>query len=294
MAGRTVLITGATSGLGLAASEALARKGAAIILGARDPQRGENARRRVAAAAGEPEVHLVLADLSSQEAVRALTGEVLARFERLDVLINNAGIDVGRREVTADGLELTFAVNYLAPFALTNRLLPLLKASSPARVLNVASSGYRGGRIDLDDLQSERRFSGQRAYNNSKLALVLFTYELARRLAGSGVTANAVDPGFVRGTGIGTTLPFGYRLIGTLMWPFMATVEKGADTPVWAASDSSLRETTGRYFKRRREISTGSQTHDRDLAKRLWEASQQLVGEGAVREEPIRPTDQPT
>jgi NAD(P)-dependent dehydrogenase (short-subunit alcohol dehydrogenase family) len=276
-AGRTVLVTGATSGLGLATAQALAGMGARVILGAHSAQRGEDARRRVAAATGNDDVHLVVADLSSQAAVIRMAEEIEGRFDRLDVLINNAGVDVGERRTTVDGLELTFAVNYMAPFLLTNSLLGMLQAAAPARTLNVASSGYKGGRIELDDLQGEGRFSGQRAYNNSKLALVLFTYELARRAADTGVTGNAVDPGFVRGTNIGRTLPFGYQLIGVLMWPFMANVEKGADTAVWAATDPALASTTGTYFKRRKQVATEAVTHDVELAARLWEASERLV-----------------
>jgi NAD(P)-dependent dehydrogenase (short-subunit alcohol dehydrogenase family) len=277
MADKTVLVTGATSGLGIATAQALAAMGATVIIGAHTLERGEDVRRRVAAASGSEHVHVVAADLSSQAAVRSMASEVIDRFDRLDVLINNAGVDVGKRTVTVDGVELSFAVNYLAPFLLTDQLLGLLRASTPARVLNVVSSGYKGGKIEFDDLQSERRFSGQRAYNNSKLALVIFTYELARRLADSGVTVNAVDPGFVRGTRIGLTLPAGYKALGTLMWPFMATVDKGIETAVWAASDPSLTTTTGRYFKRRRQISTSSATSDEQLAQRLWDASEQLV-----------------
>jgi NAD(P)-dependent dehydrogenase (short-subunit alcohol dehydrogenase family) len=277
MAGKTVLVTGATSGLGLASAEALAGEGARVVIGARAASRGEAARRRVASASANEDIHVMVADLSSRTAMIEMVDQFQARFDRLDVLINNAGVDVGRREVTVDGLELTFAVNYLAPFVLTTRLLDLLRASAPARVLNVVSSGHKGGRINFDDLQSEQRFNGQRAYNNSKLALVAFTYELARRLAGSGVTVNAVDPGFVRGTGIGRTLPLGYQIIGVLLWPFMAGVQKGAQTTVWAATDPSLRETTGAYFKRCKELTTGSPTHDADLAKRLWEETERIA-----------------
>jgi NAD(P)-dependent dehydrogenase (short-subunit alcohol dehydrogenase family) len=278
LTGRTVLITGATSGLGLEAAKQLAARGATVIVGGRRTEHAEAARRQVSEAAGGGEVHTALAELSSPSQVRTLAEEIKGRFSRLDVLINNAGVDVGRREVTVDGFELTFAVNYLAPFVLTSELVELLRASAPARILNVASSGYKGGTIDFDDLQSERRFSGQKAYNNSKLALVLFTYELARRLAGTGVTVNAVDPGFVRGTGIGRTLPFGYQLLGVLMWPFMASVQSGADTVVWAASEPSLDAATGQYFKRRHRVSTEAKSHDRAVAQRLWEASERLVG----------------
>ena len=275
----TVLITGATSGLGLEVAKQLAAKGATVILGGRSAERAEAARQQVAdVAGGGAEVHTALADLASLSEVRRLAAELNDRFSRLDVLINNAGLDVGERETTVDGFELTFAVNYLAPFLLTGELVELLRAGAPARVLNVASSGYKGGTINFDDLQSERRFSGQKAYNNSKLALVLFTYELARRLAGTGVTVNAVDPGFTRGTGIGRTLPFGYQVVGVLMWPFMASVQKGADTVVWAASEPSLGEATEQYFKRRRPVSTEAKTRDDELARRLWEVSERLVG----------------
>jgi NAD(P)-dependent dehydrogenase (short-subunit alcohol dehydrogenase family) len=279
----TILVTGATSGIGLETATALAATGATVVLAAHDRQGGERSRRQIATATGNENVRVVAGDLSSQTAVRQLVKEIQDSFGSLDVLINNAGVDVGKRQTTVDGLELTFAVNYMAPFLLTTGLMELLKANAPARVLNVVSSGYKGGRIDFDDLQAERRFSGQRAYNNSKLALVMFTYELARRLAGSGVTANAVDPGFVRGTGIGRTLPFGYQLIGVLMQPLMASVKKGADTIVWAATDPLLSETTGRYFKRRKELTTGSPTHDADLARRLWETSERLAHSEAAQ-----------
>lgn len=252
-------------------------KGARVILGARNAEGGERAIRRVTESTGNSDAQLVAGDLSSAAGARHMVAEIKARFDRLDVLINNAGIDVGRRQITQDRLELTFAVNYMAPFLITNGLLGLLRASAPARVLNVASSGYKGAKLDFEDLQSERRFSGQRAYNNSKLALVLFTYELARRLERTEVTVNAVDPGFVRGTGIGATLPLGYRLMGTLMWPFMASVKKGADTIVWAASEPSLTGVTGRYFKRRKQVSTDPPTDDQTLAQRLWETTEALA-----------------
>lgn len=283
MAGRTVLVTGATSGLGLGTAAAIAGKGATVILGARSIDRGEQARSRVIATTGNEHVHVVVADLSSQAALLQMVAEVERRFGRLDVLINNAGVDVGKRQVTVDGLELTFAVNYMAPFLITTRLLGLLKKNAPARVLNVVSGGYRGGKIAFDDLQGERRFSGQLAYNNSKLALVVLTYELARRLTGTGVTVNAVDPGFVRGTKIGRTLPWGYQLLGFVMWPFMANVQNGAKTIVWAAADPSLSDTTGRYFKHAKELVTGSPTHDASLAKRLWETSERLISPGGQK-----------
>ena len=279
MAGRNVLITGATSGIGEATARALAERGATLIMVGRDEQRGKAAQRRIEAVAGSEQVQLLLADLASQREVRRLAREVTGRFDQLHVLVNNAGVDVGKRVVTPDGLELTFAVNYLAPFLLTNLLLDLLKASAPSRVLNVVSGAHRGGTIDFDDLQSERRF-GQRAYNNSKLALVLFTYELANRLQGTGVTANCVDPGFVK-TGLGATMPLGYRIVGALMWPFMSSPEKGAETAVWAAASPDLSQVTGSYLKGKRRIETDSKTHDQAVAARLWKVSETLVASTA-------------
>jgi NAD(P)-dependent dehydrogenase (short-subunit alcohol dehydrogenase family) len=185
---RIVFVTGATSGIGKEAARQLAAGGSTVIIGARDRESGERAREGIAAATGS-ELELVVGDLAAMDGVHRVADELQRRFGRLNVLINNAGVDVGRRHTTEDGFELTFAVNYLAPFVLTTSLLDLLRASAPARVLNMASSGHRGGRLDFDDLQRERGFSGQGAYNDSKLALVLFTYELAR---GSGVAGGLI------------------------------------------------------------------------------------------------------
>jgi NAD(P)-dependent dehydrogenase (short-subunit alcohol dehydrogenase family) len=275
MSGKIALVTGATSGIGESTARGLVAMGATVIVVGRSEERAQAAGERIQGSGGAGKVHLLVADLASQRDVRALAGDIVSRFDRLDVLVNNAGIDVGTRSTTPEGLELTLAVNYLAPFLLTTLLLDVLKASAPSRVLNVASAAHRAGRIDFDDLQSERRF-GQRAYNNSKLAVVVFTYELARRLQGTGVTANCVDPGFVR-TGLGSTMPLGYRMVGTLMWPFMARPEKGARTSVWAASGPDLAEVTGAYFKAERPVETAPQTHDRETAERLWQVSEALV-----------------
>ncbi len=275
MRGKVAVVTGATSGIGEATARGLAALGATVVVVGRTEERGRATVERIRAGSEAPEPHLLLADLSRQADVRALARQLADGFDRLDVLINNAGVDVGKRSVTPDGLELTFAVNYLAPFLLTNLLTDVLEASAPARIVNVASSAYRGGKIDFDDLQSERRF-GQRAYNNSKLALVLFTNELARRIAGTGVTANCVDPGFVR-TGLGSTMAPGYRLAGALMWPFMTTPERGARTSVFAASSPDLTDVTGAYLKRQRRVDTGAKTQDRATAQRLWQVSEDLV-----------------
>jgi len=276
MTGRRVFITGCTSGIGKATALQLAAMGADIVVGARDSVSGEKTRREIDGA-GPGAADVVVGDLSSTDQVRKVASEVQDRFDRLDVLVNNAGVDVGKRLTTEDGLELTFAVNYLAPFLLTTSLLDLLRRSAPSRVLNMVSSGHKGGHIEFDDLQHERKFSGQRAYNDSKLALVLFTYELSRRVQGSGVTVNGVDPGFVRGTNIGTTLPAAYKAIGVLLMPFMTTPEKAAGGVAWAASAPELAGVTGAYLKGRKQVSSSKDSQDPDLARRLWEASEALV-----------------
>jgi NAD(P)-dependent dehydrogenase (short-subunit alcohol dehydrogenase family) len=276
MRDRVVFVTGATSGIGRNTAEQLAAMGATVVIGARDSESGEQARRDIAATSGSP-VELVVGDLSSTDAVRSVAAEVQRRLDRLDVLINNAGVDVGQRRTTADGFELTFAVNYLAPFLLTTSLLDLLGASAPSRVLTMVSSGHKGGHLEFDDLQHEHKFSGQRAYNDSKLALVLFTYELARRVQGSRVTANCVDPGFVRGTNIGQTLPAGYKAVGTLLMPFMITPSKAAASVAWAASAAELEDVSGAYLKRGKQISSSKDSRDPELGRRLWETTEALV-----------------
>ncbi len=273
---RVALVTGATSGIGKATARLLVASGAQVILGGRDPARADAVRAEIAGDRAD-RVHLALADLSSMAQVRALAQDVMSRFHRLDVLINNAGIDTGQQCRTAEGFELSFAVNYLAPFLLTTSLLDLLRASAPSRVINIASGGHRDGRIDFDDLQSERHFSGQRAYNNSKLALVLLTYELARRAEADHVTANCVDPGFVRGTNIGQDMAAGYRFLGALMGPVMASPTKAGEQIVWAATEPTLENVSGAYFKHRKRAQSSADSRDVQVALRLWQATEQLL-----------------
>jgi NAD(P)-dependent dehydrogenase (short-subunit alcohol dehydrogenase family) len=276
MGGRVVFVTGATSGIGQETARQLAAMGATVVVGARDSETGERARAQIASTGNEP-VEVIAGDLSVRDDVRRVATEFRHRFDRLDVLINNAGVDVGNRVTTDDGFELTFAVNYLAPFLLTTSLLDTLRASAPARVLSMVSSGHRGGHLEFDDLQHERTFSGQRAYNDSKLALVLFTYELARRLDGSAVTANCVDPGFVRGTSIGQTLPLAYKAAGVLLMPFMIAPAKAAAGVAWAASAPDLAGVNGVYLKRGKQATSSKDSRDPDLARRLWVATEALV-----------------
>lgn len=276
MRGKVCLITGATSGIGQATAHALAQQGATVLLVARDPARGEATRAAIQAASGNDAVAVLLADLSSQASIRSLAAEVVARYPRLDVLVNNAGGLNGARTLTVDGLELTFAVNHLAYFLLTNLLLDTLKASAPSRIVNVTSEAQSNGRIHFDDLQGERGYSSMRAYSQSKLANILFTYELARRLAGTGVTANCVHPGVVR-TGYGATGPAWMRGVIVAARPFMRTPEKGAETVVYLASAPEVEGVTGKYFADKRERRSSAVSYDPAVAARLWQVSEQLT-----------------
>jgi NAD(P)-dependent dehydrogenase (short-subunit alcohol dehydrogenase family) len=224
------------------------------------------------------EVDVFTADVSSQREVQRLGEQVLAAYPRLDVLVNNVGGYWATRHATEDGLERTFAVNHLAPFLLTHLLLDRLRSSAPARVVTVSSGAQAMGRIDFDDLQGERSYSGQRAYNQSKLANVLFTYELARRLEGSGVTANVLHPGVVR-TAFGQEDSRGWmRLMLPVVRPFMKTPERGAETSVYLASSPEVEGVSGRYFANSKPKTSSRASYDTAAARRLWEVSAGLVG----------------
>ncbi|MGV9805798.1 SDR family NAD(P)-dependent oxidoreductase [Micromonospora chersina] len=277
MAGRTVLITGGTGGIGRATAEGLARLGARVAITGRDLARAQAVAAQIAAAAGNPAVDAYAGDLSSQAAVRRLAGEVLAAYPRLDVLVNNVGGYWAHRHVTADGLERTFALNHLAPFLLTNLLLDRLIASAPARVVTVSSGAQAMGRIDFDDLQGQRRYSGQRAYNQSKLANVMFTYELARRLAGVGVTATVLHPGVVRTAFGAEDQSAFFSLMSTVVRPFMKTPAQGAETPIHLASSPEVEGVTGQYFANRRPRRSSRTSYDTAAAARLWQVSAELT-----------------
>ena len=276
MAGRTVLVTGATSGIGRATALALATMGAYVAITGRDRVRTESAAREISAAAGR-NVEVFVADLSSQAQVRRLASEVLERLPRIHVLVNNVGGYWSRRHITADGLEHTFAVNHLAPFLLTNLLLDRLEQSAPARVVTVASNAHAQGRIDFDDLQGALFFSGGRAYSQSKLANVLFSYQLAERLRECGVTANALHPGMVR-TSFGAEDPARIqRLLVPLLRPVMKSPARGAATSIHLASALELAQVSGLYFANRRPTKSSTRSYDQAVAARLWEASADLV-----------------
>lgn len=280
MQNKVVLITGGSSGIGRETALGLARLGAHVVLVGRDAARSAAAQREIQARSGNPAVDVLLADLAAQAEVRRLAAEVLARYPRIDVLINNAGGLYARRQLTVDGFEMTFALNHLAYFLLTNLLLDRLRASAPARIINVASQAH-SGTLDFSDLQNARRYSGFRAYQLSKLANLLFTYELARRLAGSGVTVNAAHPGPVAsgfGRNNGALWRLGFRLIG----PLMRSPAQGAATSIYLASAPELAGVSGKYFADCREARSSRDSHDPAAALRLWEASERLGGLASI------------
>jgi NAD(P)-dependent dehydrogenase (short-subunit alcohol dehydrogenase family) len=277
MAGRTVLVTGGTAGIGKATAMGLARLGAHVAITGRDRDRAEDAARELRASGGE-RVDIFVGDLSVQLQVRRLAGEVLQRLPRLDVLVNNVGGYWNSRHRTADGRERTFALNHLAPFLLTNLLLDRLTRSAPARVVTVSSHAHAMGRIDFDDLEGERSYSGARAYNQSKLANVLFAYELARRLNGTAVTANALHPGVVS-TAFGAEDPSRVgRLFVPFLRPFMKTPTRGAATSIHVAANPDLEQVTGRYFVNGNPKRSAQPSYDETTAARLWQVSADLVG----------------
>jgi retinol dehydrogenase 14 len=278
ISGKTVLITGATSGIGLEASAKLAGMGAELVLVGRDRARGEAAVAAVKRRSGSRAVALMRCDFASLTQIRALAAELVATRPKLHVLVNNAGLVSARREVTEDGIERTFAVNHLGPFLLTNLLLDLLRRSAPARVVTVASAAHRQGDMPYDDLQFENGGYGtMRAYARSKLANVLFTAELARRLAGTGVTANCLHPGAVA-TNIWSHAPRYAQPLLAVAKLFMISAEKGADTIVYLAASPEVEGLTGGYYERNRKVLPSRLAQDEAIAKTLWERSAAIVG----------------
>jgi len=278
MTGKYVLITGGTGGIGKAAAIGLAKLGARVGITGRDRARAERAAAEIAREAGNPAVDVFVADMSSQSEVRRLAADVLSAYPRLDVLLNNVGGFWAHRHATADGLERTFALNHLAPFLLTSLLLERLIASAPARIVTVSSGAQAMGKIDFDDLMGERTYSGQRAYNQSKLANVMFTYELARRLEGTGVSATALHPGITNTAFSAEDPARAFAPIVALMRPFMRSPERGADTAVYLASSPEVEGVTGRYFADRKVKASHKSSYDSATTARLWRVSAELVG----------------
>ena len=277
MHGKTVLITGGTGGIGRAAAIGLASMGARVGVTGRDRARAERAAGEIRRESGSTAVDVFVADMSSQAEVRRLAAEVLAVYPRIDVLLNNVGGFWANRHVTADGPEHTFALNHLAPFLLTSLLRERLIASAPARVVTVSSGAQAMGKIDFDDLMGERKYSGQRAYSQSKLANVMFTYELARRLEGTGVTATVLHPGVTRTAFGAEDSAHAMAPIIAALRPFMRSPERGADTAVYLSSSSEAEGVTGRYFANRKAKKSHKSSYDTATTARLWQVSADLV-----------------
>ena len=274
------VVTGISAGIGKAVAVALAQRGVQLVGVVRDPERGRAAVKEIRDRAPAAKVELLVADLSAMDEVRRLAERLRSRYDRLDVVLHNAGVALYRRETTVDGYERMFATNHLAPYLLTRLLIDRLEAAGtkPARVISVSSEAHRQvRRIPWDDLQSEQSYSAIRAYNLSKLANVLFVRALAERLDPEAVVANAVSPGFVRTElNRGATLPF--RIFFTLVRPLQRSPETGADTPVWAATSPEAAAVTGNYFEKRQPAKTNPLASDRDAAERMWAASAELCG----------------
>lgn len=264
---RTILITGATDGIGKASAVELAQRGHHILVHGRDATRGQRVVQEIQRATGNMWVELVLGDFSSLDAVRKLAAEILDSYARLDILINNAGVFQSQRALTRDGFEMTFAVNYLAPFLLTNLILDRITASAPARIIHVSSGTHRSGKIEWDNLRGEKHYDAYEAYACSKLANVLFAYALADRLQGTRVTSNALHPGVIR-----------TKLLGAGWGGGGSELARGAETIVFTATAPELENVTGRYFDNKRETVSSDRSHDKQLQLDLWNASARWVG----------------
>lgn len=281
MKGKIILVTGATNGIGLEASRALAKMGARVVLVGRNPQKTAQVLDDLKKDTNNPDLDMLVGDLSLVAETRRLADEFKARYDRLDVLLNNAGAIFTSRQVTAEGFEMTFALNHLSYFVMTNALLDLLRDSAPARVINVSSSAHRMvGRLDFDNLQGEKGYGPQSAfsiYSASKLMNIMFTYELARRLEGTGITANALHPGVVR-TGFGHN---NSRMMSAFMRIFQGvggiSAKQGADNSVYLASSPEVANVTGKYFEKRKAVASSPASMDKAGWERLWQVSEEAT-----------------
>jgi NAD(P)-dependent dehydrogenase (short-subunit alcohol dehydrogenase family) len=286
------MVTGGTDGIGKAPAVGLARMSATVIITGRNAQKADRVVEEIRATTGYPNVSALIADFAALDQVRKLAETVRARYDRLDVLVNNAGLVTRTRQESQDGYELMFAVNHLAPFLLTTLLLDLLKAGAPARVVNVSSFGYKRGAIHFDDLQFEQHFDHRQAYYQTRLGSVLFTLALARRLEGTGVTANVLHPGIVK-----TNLSHNY--MGNPVFRFFEQLiaispEQGAQTSLYLAAAPEVEHVTGSYFEKQQRKPLSETASDRELQERLWQVSAALVGLGAAQASAARPhTQQP-
>ena len=269
MTGKVCLITGANSGIGYETSKALAKMGARVVMACRNEAKAKQAQQEIIIESGNPDVDLLIADMSSLDSVRSLADTVKNKYSRLDVLINNAGIMNSVKEMSVDGYEMQYAVHQLGPFLLTHLLLDLLKASAPSRVINLSSKLHSMAKIEFDNLQAEKKFGAFKTYSMSKLAHLMFSYSLAQRLEGSGVTVNAVHPGVI-GSNLGST--------PGLVKIFMKSPKRGAETSVFLASSPSMAKVTGKYFIDCKPARSSKRSYDQDVADRLWELALEQTG----------------
>jgi len=278
MNGKVCMVTGATAGIGKVTALELARKGAVVVIGCRNQEKGVQITAEIREISGNPKVDYLVADLSSQVQIRRMVSEFKEKYERLDVLVNNAGAAFLKRQLTPDGIEKTFALNHLSYFLITNLLLDMLIASAPSRIVNVSSGSHLGKRLDFDDLQLQKRYNPMKAYARTKLANILFTYELDRRLKGTGVTVNAVNPGRVA-TNI-------WKNVGPIVGPLAAwlvtrnaqTPEEGAQGVIYLASSPEVEGLSAKYFRKIVEMESDPVTYDLDIARNLWEISERMTG----------------
>lgn len=275
--GKTALITGASSGIGKVTARELARLGAEVIMVCRNQKKAEAAQREIIEKTGNAAVSLILADLALMEDVRQAANQINAQWPKLDILINNAGMMPGRRRLTTEGLEVSWATNYLSAFLLTNLLTDKLLAAENARVINVSSEAHRLGHLNFQDLHSPKRYSAVTAYADSKLANILFTYELARRLELTNITVNCLHPGVVA-TNFAREDAGSYKYLFLLGRPFMTSPEKGARTTVYLAAAPQGEKVTGAYFKNLKTVRSSNQTYSPTLARRLWVLSEEQTG----------------
>ncbi|MFX1296687.1 MAG: SDR family oxidoreductase [Promethearchaeota archaeon] len=270
---KIIMITGANSGIGKATALGLAEMGATIVMVGRSKERSEIALKEIKEQTRNPNIDLIIADLSSQKDIRNLVKEFKNKYQKLDVLINNAGIILSKRQESADGIEMQLAVNHLAPFLLTNLLIDILKASTPARVIMVSSNMHKGAKLDFSDLQSKKKYNAFKTYGTTKLALTIITYEFARRLEGTGVTVNALHPGVIK-TNLGRDMNWFMRGFTKV---FFKSPKKGAQTSIYLATSPEVEGITGKYFASKREEKSSNATYNEEVAKRLWQISVELT-----------------
>jgi NAD(P)-dependent dehydrogenase (short-subunit alcohol dehydrogenase family) len=271
--GKEYLVTGANGGIGKSTALSLAQRGATVVMVCRDRGRGEAAQAEIKSVSGNKHVDLLIGDMASLTSVRQLAQEVQINYPQLHALINNAGGTFAKRSLTSDGIESTLALNYVGPFLLTTLLLDQLKANAPARIVNVSSMVHKFGKLKFDDLQSEQQYSSLRIYGQAKLALIMFTYELARRLDGTGVTANVLHPG-----GVATSY-VGDNLIGKLSKLVLLTPEQGAQTSLYLATSPEIEHVSGKYFTKSKVAASSKASHDEQRQKQLWQITEALIAE---------------